>query len=393
VDKLDHLLRQAGEIVAVKLTAEQRSMEIADVLGMIDRWKQNWSSVSSHERTIGKLLLKKNRAADSRESNVQLDKLVEFLEWNVDLIKSLEVKLKTLLRASETDSRLHGTMVDDLLEDMMNVMMLPCSSYLEVFPKLVRDLARERHKEVNLVVEGGDLEIDRRILVEMKDPLIHLVRNCIDHGIETPDERENKGKLRYGTITITIAQVSGNQIELVVSDDGAGIDAAKVREAAITRGAISEPDKIALEGQDALSLVFHSEVSTSPVVSTLSGRGLGLAIVREKVRNLGGNISLSTAPNAGASFRILLPVTLSTFRGILVEVCERQFVLPTAHVERVGRIQKKLIKTVGNRDTIEVDGHAMPLVSLETRLRWTVTPCLSCHLARCWSFQAQLRMT
>lgn len=369
VNKLDPLLRQVGEMVSVKLTASQRVSDLLTVVSTIDQWKQKWTSVSSQGRFVGSLLAGKRKFEASAKTDGQLAKLADFLEWNQDCIKTLEQKVRTLIKSAEGDARLHGTMVDDLLEDMMNVLMLPCSSLLEIFPKLVRDLSRDANKEINLEILGADLEIDRRILEEMKDPLIHLVRNCIDHGIERPEDRLFKLKPRQGTVTIAISQISGNQVEIMVSDDGAGIDVAKVREVARKRGMISEQERLRLEGQDAVSLVFRSEVSTSPVVSNISGRGLGLAIVREKVENLGGNVSVATAPEVGASFRILLPVTLSTFRGILVSVSEQLFVIPTANVERVARIKKDVIKTVGNRDTIEANGRAMPLVRLGDALQ------------------------
>jgi two-component system, chemotaxis family, sensor kinase CheA len=364
VEKLDPLLRQVGEMVSVKLTTRQRVSDLLEVISTIDQWKQRWANLSSQGKTLGALMGNKSSVAAPGKNDGQLAKLLEFLDWNRDCIKTLEDKIKVLAKSAQNDSRMQGAMVDELMEDMMNVLMLPCSSMLELFPKLVRDLARDSAKEVNLVIHGGDLEIDRRILEEMKEPLIHLVRNSIDHGIETPDERVRNQKPRQGTLTLAISQVSGNQIELVVSDDGAGIDVVKVREAAARRGMVSEQEKYRLDNQDALSLVFRSEVSTSPIVSNISGRGLGLAIVREKVENLGGNISVATAPGLGASFRILLPVTLSTFRGILVRTSEQLFIIPTANVERVARIKRELIKTVGNRETIEVNGRALPLVHL-----------------------------
>lgn len=364
VDKLDPLMRQVGEMVLVKLTSRRRVEDLMRVMSAIDLWKQKWASLSSHGKGAGALLNLRGRSGESAGADGELAKLMDFLDWNESCVKSLELKLKELAKSAEAEARLHGGMVDDLLEDMMNVLMLPCSSLLEMFPKLARDLSREAGKEVNLEIRGGDLEIDRRILDEMKDPLIHLVRNAIDHGIEAVGERESMGKPRVGTLTIAISQVSGNQIELVVSDDGAGIDAARVREAARRRGMLSEQEKDRLDGQDALSLVFRSEVSTSPVVTNISGRGLGLAIVREKVENLGGSVSVATAPQIGASFKIVLPVTLSTFRGTLVNACDQLFIIPTSNVERVARIKKDVVKTVGNRDTIEVNGRAVPLIRL-----------------------------
>ncbi|MCA1960111.1 MAG: chemotaxis protein CheW, partial [Desulfomonile sp.] len=364
VDKLDPLLRQVSEMVSVKLTTSQRVEDIRAVLSIVEQWKQKWSGVAGHGRALEPLMVR-------GKSDAHIAKLVDFLEWNQSIIQALETKLAQLAKFAEADARLHGAMVDELLEDMMNVLMLPCSSLLEMFPKLVRDLARENGKEVRLEIAGSDLEIDRRILEEMKDPLIHLLRNSVDHGIEKPEVRLKKGKPREGTITVAFSQLSGNQIELVVSDDGAGIDVARVRDAAARQGMISEQEQQRLEGQDALSLVFRSEVSTSPMVTNLSGRGLGLAIVREKVENLGGNITVATAPQMGASFRIVLPVTLSTFRGILVQAFGEVFVVPTASVERVARIKKEMISTVGNHDTIEVNGRTVPLVRMGDILELT----------------------
>jgi two-component system chemotaxis sensor kinase CheA len=364
VDKLDPLLRQVEEMVSVKLTTNQRVADLNAVMSTIGQWKQKWTNVASHDKTIGKALLRKSDAAAPNLTETQFSKLMDFLNWNETFVKTLEDRLKTLARSADGDARMQGQMVDDLLEDMMNVLMLPCSSLVEVFPKLVRDLSRDAGKDVYLEIRGGDLEIDRRILEEMKDPLIHLVRNAIDHGIESPEERRGNAKPERGTLTIAFSQISGNQVELMVADDGAGIDGARVREAAARKGVLTEQEKLQIEPQDALSLVFRSEVSTSSKVTSISGRGLGLAIVREKVENLGGSVSVATAPRMGTSFRILLPVTLSTFRGILIQAYAEPFIVPTANVERVARIKRDSVKTVGNRDTIEVDGRPIPLVRL-----------------------------
>ena len=249
---------------------------------------------------------------------------------------------------------------------MKKVLMLPFSSLLEIFPKMVRDLSRDRSKEVELVLEGSEIEIDRRILEEMKDPLIHLLRNCIDHGIEAPEERERNKKPRRGTVTVAISQIDSRKIEIFVSDDGAGINPAGVKEVAVKRGIISENEAAKLDEQEALSLIFQSEVSTSSIVTNISGRGLGLAIVRERVEKLGGLIlPVETAHHIGTSFRMLLPVTLATFRGILVRVADQTFVIPTSNVERVKRINRDEIKTVENRETITLNGRAVSLVRLD----------------------------
>jgi two-component system chemotaxis sensor kinase CheA len=257
---------------------------------------------------------------------------------------------------------------------MKKACMLPFAPFLEIFPKLVRDISREQGKEVEWVSKGGEVAVDRRILQEIKDPLIHLVRNCLDHGIEKPEERKGKQKPPRGTVTLTVTQRDDNRVEILVSDDGAGVDAAKVRGAVVKLGLASPEEAAALDEPRLLSFLFQSGVSTSPLITDISGRGLGLAIVREKVEKLDGTVSVEARPDRGATFRIVLPLTLTTSRGILVRVQEYSFVLPTAHVERVVAVRKEEIKTVENRETIELAGQAVSLVRLESVLELPPRP-------------------
>jgi two-component system chemotaxis sensor kinase CheA len=242
--------------------------------------------------------------------------------------------------------------------------LLPLASLLEALPRMVRELARDRGKQAELSVRGGEIEIDRRILEELKDPLIHLLRNCVDHGIETPALRDQKGKPPHGTISIAVSQKDGGKIEVAVADDGVGIDVGKVKAAAEKLGALSAEEARQLDEREALALVFRSGVSTSPIITDLSGRGLGLAIVRDKVERLGGAITLETRTDAGTTFRIVLPLTLATFRGILVRAGERLFVIPAVSVERAVRVVVKEIQTVENRETIPLGGQAVSLARL-----------------------------
>jgi two-component system chemotaxis sensor kinase CheA len=218
------------------------------------------------------------------------------------------------------------------------------------------------------LIHEGDIEIDRRILEEMKDPLIHLTRNCIDHGIEKPEERSHRQKTLSGTIKIAVSHTDSKKVEIIISDDGAGIDFAKIKSSAVRLGIISQEDADKLDEQKALSLIFQSGVTASLIITDISGRGLGLAIVREKVEKLGGSISCETKTGAGTTFRIVLPLTLATYRGILVRLNEHLFVLPTVNMDSVKRIKRDEIKTIENRETISLDGSAVSLVPLSAVL-------------------------
>jgi two-component system chemotaxis sensor kinase CheA len=369
--KLDALLLQAEELLSAKLTARQRAAELRDISATLTTWQRERTkihpAVGALQRSLEQASQQHGQAepSDGREkSTAQIRQLLDSLAGHDDHLKALDNQLATLALAAERDQRTLARMVDDLLEEMKKVSMLPFSSLLEIGPKLARDLARDRGKEVEVVTRGGHIEIDRRILEEMKDPLIHVVRNCIDHGIETPQERERKHKPRRGTITIAIAPHNGDTVALLISDDGAGIDVARVKSAAHKLSLVTPDDAATLDESKVLSLVFHSGVSTSPTITDISGRGLGLAIVREKVEKLGGSVSLDTTPDVGTTFRIVVPLRIATFRGVLVRVAEHLFVLPTTYVERVLRINHADIKTVENRETLQLDGQAVSLVPL-----------------------------
>ncbi len=198
----------------------------------------------------------------------------------------------------------------------------------------------------------------------MKDPLIHLVRNSVDHGLEDPSVRTRAGKTAEGSLSISISQLGAKKAQIIVSDDGQGIDVTRVKQSALAKNLISEQEIRGLTDEEAMSLIFRSEVSTSPIITDLSGRGLGLAIVREKVDKLGGTLQVNSILGSGTTFRIQLPVTLATFRGTLVKVGLELFVIPTTNVLRVGRVKKDLIQTVENRDTIEMNGRVLSLVRL-----------------------------
>jgi two-component system chemotaxis sensor kinase CheA len=374
---LDSILLQAEELLSAKLAASQRAMELREINAALAAWKKEWKKLRmadgekehgewqiSNGEKFSPSAFRHSPSSSFSPSAIRHPQWEEFLEWNSAFINALENQLAALAKSADHDQRSLGGMVDRLLDDMKKVLMLPFSSLLQSFPKLARDLSRDQGKEVELVTRGGEIEIDRRILEEMKDPLIHLVRNGIDHGIEDPKERARKQKPSRGTVTVAISQKNGSKVEVLISDDGGGIDVAKVRSTALKLGLVPQEEAEQLNAPEALSLIFRSGVSTSPVITDISGRGLGLAIVREKVEKLGGAVSVETHPEAGTTFRLVLPLTLARFRGVIVRVDEQYFVLPTTYVERVARVNKEDIKTVENRETIQLHGHAVSLVRL-----------------------------
>lgn len=356
--RLDALLFQAEELLSAKLSSSQHAADLRNLAGALAARKKSRAALGAIQR-----LLEKSLAKD-RPVEPKLRRLPELLEREEEFFKSFDARLAALAYSAEQIQRALGTMVDSLLDDVKKALMLPASSALAMFPKLLRDLCRDQGKEAELLVHGDDIEIDRRILEELRDPLMHLLRNCIDHGIERPTDRTNKGKPARGTIEIAFVRKSEATIEIVVSDDGAGIDGRAVAEAALKLGVVSRADVEGRKPDELLPLVFGSGISTSSAVTDLSGRGLGLAIVREKVERLGGSAAIEVRRDGGTTFRLIVPLTLATFRGVHVRVAGRRFVIPTAYVARVLRVARNQIKTVENRETIRWNGSALALAHL-----------------------------
>jgi two-component system chemotaxis sensor kinase CheA len=359
--KLDAVLLQAEELLSVKVATSQHAAELKEINAALARWKRAWAKFQPEVRTITRNLEKNFQ--DGAERN-GFTKIAEFLHWNLQAFTELDDQLTALRRSADQDRRALGAMVDELLTDMKNVLMLSFSSVLDTLPRLVRGLSRDQAKEVDLVIEGGEVEVDRRILEEMKDPLIHLIRNCIDHGIEKPEEREQKNKPRRGTIKIAVSQLDGSKVQILISDDGRGIDRAKIQASALQLGVIGQQEAGNLGDPDTLALVFRSGVSSSPLITDLSGRGLGLAIVREKAEKLRGTVTVDSEIGSGTLFRVVLPLTIATFHGIPVRVDDALFVIPSTAVERVAQVEKEKIKMAGNKETIELDGKTFALVHL-----------------------------
>jgi len=363
VAKLDARLVEAEEMLTAKLSVGQRADDLREVVKRLDLWRKEWSAVEPGARALRRKLERTAAPAGERAAPEQA-RILEFLDWNLDYIRVLENQLVALARTAQQDRHVIGKLVDDLLEDSKKLLLLPFATIVGGFPKLVRDLCREQGKKADLVIRGDDVEIDKRTLEEMKDPLIHLLRNCLTHGLELPEQRVRQGKPARGTITLAVSRVNGSKVELRVSDDGAGVNLERVREAVVRRGLLSPDEARQLGDAETRALIFQSEVTTSPMITRLAGRGLGLAIVKESAEKLGGAVSVESEPGQGTTFRLLLPAMRATFRGILVEVAKRLFVVPTGQVERATRVKPADIQTVEGRETVSVAGMAVAYVRL-----------------------------
>ncbi len=254
--------------------------------------------------------------------------------------------------------------LDELLLAIKKTLMCPFTSLLNIVPRIIRDLGKEYGKEIDYEIDGGETEIDRSILDEMKDPLIHIIRNCIDHGIETRDERLKVRKPIAGLLKISIFLDSDHRVVIQISDDGRGIDSKKLVNAAIKSGMIKRSASKDLSKQEKLMLLFKSGVSTSPFITDVSGRGLGMAIVEEKVTKVGGSVSVETKAGKGSTITITLPQTMAMFRGLLVKASDQMFLVQSTSVAKVIYLKPEDIKTVESKKTYLYFDESLALVNL-----------------------------
>lgn len=272
-----------------------------------------------------------------------------------------EALLRGALAAARREQRQLAGAVDTVLADVKRTLLRPVGALRPFLAATVRELARSQGKDVELRLIGDEVEIDRRVLDELREPLVHLLRNAIGHGMETPGERAAAGKPPRGVVEVAIAARGGARVEITVSDDGAGIDTQRLARAARE---LHVPVPEGAEPADLLPLAFSAGVSTAPQLTPVSGRGIGLAIVRDTVERLGGTIAVASEPGRGTTFTIALPVSLATYRAIEVRAGGRSFLLPTARVEHCIRVDPRVVRTVGDRQAVDVADRSLPLASL-----------------------------
>jgi len=251
----------------------------------------------------------------------------------------------------------------DLQSVVMKVRMVSVGQVFNRFPRMVRDLSHGLGKEINLIIQGEETELDRTVIDEIGDPLVHLLRNSIDHGIETPEERQAQGKNPIGEVRL-IARHEGNNVIIMVEDDGKGINPEIVKGIAVKKGLITQGEADKMETNEAVKLVFLPGFSTAEVVTDVSGRGVGMDAVKNKIESLGGMVDVETKINEGSKFKIRLPLTLAIIQALLVNVSDEIYAIPLGSIDSTINIKSSEIKTVQNKEVILLRGQIIPIVRL-----------------------------
>ena len=381
VNKLDALMAQVSELLVARLRAAQRLIQIIQLQEQVGLWQKEWlmarsafnrilrrrssNYVSPKDATYAGILERRPSAGRrTSKSNIQVEKdaaqLLKFTALSQEHLRHIDTLLSALRREQANDATHLALAIQELEEEIKQARMQPLSSILAPLKRTVRDLGQQTGKQIRLQVTGDHTELDKSILDQIQTPLIHLLRNAIDHGIQPPDRRIEKGKPAEGVITIT-AEQAGQEVIIQVSDDGNGLDTEALRAALIQQG---RPDASVLSQADLAEAIFHLGISTSPTVTELSGRGIGLNIVRRNVEAVHGRVSVRWEPGKGTTFSLILPLGVTSSRSLLVQSSEKLFAVPFEAIERILFVEANEISLLEGQETLYMEQTPVSVVRL-----------------------------
>ena len=372
-DRLDYLMNLAGELVINKArfvniakgleelfrgsNAQALAIDTEERLESITRGLDGMIGLkaSSTEGSVDRWVGHVRRLRDNfREIQDELSRLREGRE-----------QLKTLAEAIHS----LGRVTDGLQKGVLDTRMVPIGPLFERFRRVIRDLSLSSGKEVLLQISGEKTELDKRMIDELSDPLIHMVRNSVDHGLEPPELREAAGKPRAGTVALQ-ASHRGNSVVITVSDDGRGIDCERIRRKIVAKDLVSQAEAEQLSDRELVPFIWHPGLSTAETITEVSGRGVGMDIVKNRIENLSGSVDVRTSPGQGTTFTIRLPLTLAIMSSLLVRIFEEIYAIPLDHIDEIVEVRPRQIYRVQGRPTIEIRKKIVALVSLGDLFRW-----------------------
>ena len=315
---------------------------------------------------------KKSAAKPIVNRTVRVD--IEKLDVLMNLVSELIIAKNSLVSAAQTEGITSNSSVNEpieylesvttnLHESVMKVRMVPIESVVQKFPKMIRDLSKKLDKKMQLFMSGEETELDRTVVDEIGDPLMHLLRNSADHGLESAEIRKKRGKPEVGSIFLDAYQ-DGNNVVIEVRDDGNGIDVEAVKAKAVEKGKITQEQADAMTDKDAIDLLFQPSFSTAKQVTDVSGRGVGLDVVKSKIESLSGDVEVKTKLGEGSTFIIRLPLTLAIIQALMVEVGGEKYAISLGSIQTIEDIAPNEIKFVQNEEVINLRGDVIPLIRL-----------------------------
>lgn len=330
---------------------------------------------AKEESAANKKTEAKKKPVVNRSVRVDIEKLDDLM----NLVSELIIAKNGLVSASTSEEKSGQTqqfneqieylerITTNLHESVMKVRMVPIESVVNRFPRMIRDISKKLNKEMELIMTGEETELDRTVIDEIGDPLMHMLRNAADHGLESTLDRIKLGKPQVGTIRLDAYQ-DGNNVTIEVSDDGRGVDVEKVKASAVKKGAITEEQAELMSDKEAIELLFRPAFSTAEKVSDLSGRGVGLDVVKSKIEGLGGDVEVNSVLGEGTTFIVRLPLTLAIIQALMVEIRDEKYAIPLNSIVTVEDIPSSDVKMIQNKEVITLRGSVIPLVRLDQEL-------------------------
>ncbi len=362
--RIDNLLNLVSETVINKATFNQISARFGELMGTLQSSETRFrEGIKDLFDELPNYLAAIQAGKSAKEIKKEILEKYGFLYQNFE---GFEVDLKADVAKFRSTAQNLGRITGELQEGVMRIRMVPISQIFSRFPRLVRDLTRTLNKKVNLVIEGEDTELDKSVIEDLLDPLMHSVRNALDHGVETPEERVAAGKSEEGTVLLK-ASNEGNMIIIEIADDGKGIDVEAIRTKAIERGLI-HPSKV-LTDIEAFNLIFDAGFSTAKQVTNISGRGVGLDVVKRQIEKLNGSVTVSSQRGKGTRFTIKLPLTLAIIQGLLVRVGKEVYSIPITSVIESHRIKPSDVKMIDNYEVFNIRNDVVALLRLNRVFR------------------------
>jgi len=361
--KLDHLVNQVGELIIAKIKAKEHLSDTEKIIRSIEEWHREWGKTKQYFRHVEKYH-KNSEKGNSPLATASLSKSMNaFIEENSTKISTLMSKMNSLYKVIQEDDARLNLIVNGLEEKIKSVRVLPLATIFHLFPRMVRDIAREKNKDIDFVITGSETSVDKKIIEEIKSPLMHIIRNAIDHGIEKASDRVKNGKQPNGRILIEACHLE-NSVLIEISDDGRGIDIEAIKRKVLQKGLLTPEELETMSQEQIMNIIFWPGFSTGETVTDISGRGIGLDIVYTKISQLNGKVKVKSTLSKGCQVTIQLPVTMATIKSFLVKVDEQIFAIPTSSIKTTHLIDRNKIVYKEGRRTIIVDNRTVPICSL-----------------------------
>ena len=361
-EKLDRLMEEAGELLIMKLKAQQRGIHVQSIINECNLTNQSF---------------KKNKRVIRHQAKLQNDKTSEVTEKRIltefeKKISNLSDRLDSFYKTLSNDSHQLSLIIEKLQDDIRKTRLLPFHTIMSAFPKMVRDISVNENKKIKFEFSGGDIELDKFILEEIKSPLMHMLRNSIDHGIEPTEDRIKFGKTEEGNIKILLSQ-KGNNVIIEINDDGSGINIEQLKSSAVKKGLYTEKEMQQMKERQILNIIFQPGFSTSKIITDISGRGIGMDVVKATIERLNGTIDIETSKNTGTRFILTIPLTLSITHAIKFFVNNEIYYIPINMIERIIIVDEKNLSTIERGLAIHYNGSIIPYVRMQQILEIPVS--------------------